>query len=176
MLARNVATEECVVPSSPIGHLLRLQTNDDGTKSSTSIVSVSILLSGMPVFTTSAEETFTYHAKLKTWMRVGDSQSVKFQLGKGITGSLIMMEQTYGNLLSLTQIENFMACALQLESLKEYRYWLKVYARRLSDENSSGKIEELCYLLLGTHSGSSQGKNWDPLILVNAMCFVCPYS
>jgi protein HIRA/HIR1 len=82
-------------------------------------------------------------------MRVANAQSLKFQIGKGVSDSLAFIEQGYGNLLTLTQIENYLSCALQLKLPKEYRYWLRLYARRLSDETALAKIEELCYLLLG---------------------------
>lgn len=132
-----------------MGHLLRVTLGEDAVKSAVSIVSATLLPNGIPVMTTSLEETFTYHAQLKTWMLVGDSQTLRYQVGKGVVNSISFLDQGQGHLLSLSQMEDYLACALQLRSSAEYRYWLKLYSRRLSDENAVHKIEELCYMLLG---------------------------
>ena len=158
--------ESSLISDVNISHLLRVNVQEDGSKSNTTIVSASLLADGIPVLTTSNQETFSYHLKLKSWVQVGDSKPLVFQVGKGLADSLSYVEQGHGNILSVSQIEEHLACSLHLRSVREYRYWLKLYARRLSDEVATSKIEELCYSLLGPSTLGQASKDWEPLLLV----------
>jgi protein HIRA/HIR1 len=145
----NVEKEQNILESC-VGHLLKPGLSDDSFKAtSVNIVSASLLEDGIPKVMTSHEDMYTYHFGLKTWMRVSDAKSAKYQMGKGISDSLISMGKGKTGLLSLSDIENHLACSMYLKMPQEYRYWLKLYCRRLSDENAVGKIEELCQDLLG---------------------------
>ncbi|KAJ3132949.1 HIR complex subunit [Physocladia obscura] len=58
----------------------------------------------------------------------------------------------------LDRAELGMACATVLESPTEYRRWLLLYARKLSDEGIVAKVKELCDDLLGGLSLSNGGE------------------
>jgi hypothetical protein len=54
---------------------------------------------------------------------------------------------------SLNQIEDALVCSNVLNSAADYQYWLKIYARKLSDECDVNKVAELCdHLVSGKSS------------------------
>jgi TUP1-like enhancer of split len=99
------------------------------------ITQVSITESGSPIVTLSSDETWTYHFGMQTWMLVTS------QLQR-ISGKLPRALPT------LSKIEDALTCSQILNSGSEYQYWLKLYARKLTDESALAKATELCHSLL----------------------------
>ena len=163
---RNISKKEAIIQNISIGNLLRQYSKDDGTKSTTTILSVTILEDGMPLLITSLHENFIFNQKLQSWMQAGDSASLKFREKFGILGSLDKFDHEDEHLISIPEIENYLCCSLEMKSPVEYRYWLKLYAQKLSDENASNKIEELTHSLLGPTYLGHLTKDWESLILV----------
>lgn len=158
---------KCIIHNVSIGNLIRPYAKDDGTKGTTSIVSVNLLDDGMPILMTSVHESFIFNKELQSWMITGDSMSFKFQEKVGILGSLDKLDHEDEHIISIPEIENYLCCSLQMKNPVEYRYWLKLYAQKLSDENETKKIEELTHSLLGPTYLGHLTIDWDSLVLVS---------
>ncbi|KAJ3162793.1 HIR complex subunit [Geranomyces michiganensis] len=116
---------------------------------------------GMPVLTTSTNESYTYHPSMKAWMKIGGGVELpELQTSKIVLGSK-----------TLAQLENHMACAATMRSAKEYQRWLNWYALKLADEGAISKTQELCDSLMGPRhsptieSSSLNDTDWNPFIL-----------
>jgi len=74
---------------------------------------------------------------------------------------------------TISHLENQMACSLVMNSVSEYKYWLSLYVRKLTDEGALPKLNELTDDLLGPphissyNEGSARGTilGWNPTIL-----------
>jgi hypothetical protein len=116
---------------------------------------------------TSLHESFIFNQALQSWMMTGDSNYFKFQEKIGILGSLENLDHEDDLLISIPEIENYLCCSLETKNAVEYRYWLKLYAQKLSDENETNKIEELSNSLLGPTYLGHLTKDWNSQVLVS---------
>lgn len=65
---------------------------------------------------------------------------------------------------TLSYIDQQLSSSLQLSSSKEYRYWLTVLARFLTNEGLEERFRELCEFLLGPVFASST-TDWQSSVL-----------
>jgi hypothetical protein len=56
------------------------------------------------------------------------------------------------SLPTLSNIEDALTSAQVMDSGSDFQYWLKLYARKLSDESELCKATEICHLLLDRKS------------------------
>jgi len=140
---------------------------------------------GKPTLTFSNFYSYTYHFEMQVWVRVADDKfsnsefSTSLQLlGKAGPRGILSEVQVVTNLAprslhgttqqrqfeTVAHLEHQVASALLLESPEEYKYWLRTYVSRLSNEMSESKLHELCTFLLGPTS-KPQPNSWDPFIL-----------
>ncbi|KAI9144246.1 WD40-repeat-containing domain protein [Paraphysoderma sedebokerense] len=130
---------------------------------------------GIPVFTLSNRQSFTYHLAMKVWVRITDPSlpdpdfmsSLTIAPAAGILAKIqaynsgssgIQTLQSYAKLdprvqatLSVSALETFLASAKCLQSPREVRYWLKMYVDRLANEEATEKLNEICTELLGSN-------------------------
>lgn len=136
-MQRNIPSGDCTVNTVTICSLL----GEGSTKCD--IISAS-LSDGNPSITTSNHQTWVYHVKMASWML----------LKSGLHAKKIMIDSKYASktLPTMSQIEDALVSSRFGNLGVDYQYWLKIYARKLSDELSVHKVEELCAELLGEQS------------------------
>ncbi|KAI8894110.1 WD40-repeat-containing domain protein [Globomyces pollinis-pini] len=97
---------------------------------SITITSVSIHDDGMPLVSTSDNQTYKYSNGMKCWQQLSHLQPSLLELNKGFPKT--------------EQIELSLATAMAMKDTKNIIYWLKLYCRKLCDESSIKKVKELC--------------------------------
>ncbi|TPX56353.1 hypothetical protein PhCBS80983_g04591 [Powellomyces hirtus] len=166
----NIVRQTTAIHRSSIIHLLRapFKTSDDSLSTNSTpritIKSAYLKKEGIPILTTTLNDSYTYHPTMQVWMKVGDSsEPVDMMNGGGAA---------YAGSKTLSQLENQMACKATLRLPKEYMTCLQRYAVKLADEGAITKSQELCDELMGPRSSSSLSignrrnpNEWDPLIL-----------
>ncbi|KAI8589371.1 WD40-repeat-containing domain protein [Geranomyces variabilis] len=164
----NVVLQTTTISRTSIIHLLRPPSGETENGASPEddgegivIRSAYLRREGMPVLTTSTNESYTYHPNMQAWMKIGGGAELPaLHLSKAALGSK-----------TLAQLENHMACAATMRTAKEYQRWLKWYAIKLADEGAISKTQELCDDLLGPRHSPTTGSpglsdtDWNPFIL-----------
>ncbi|KND00338.1 uncharacterized protein SPPG_04660 [Spizellomyces punctatus DAOM BR117] len=168
----NIVRQTIAIQSTSIVHLIR--SDSHGASSEEESVDITIRNAflrpeGIPVLTTSASCTYTYHPGMKVWMKIEDAEEPL--VPNAMSGGRNSSREPF-RIKTLSQMENQMASHLTLRSSNDYRNWLKRYARNLADEGASSKVKELCDDLLGPStrptvisSPSGPADEWDPMIL-----------
>ncbi|ORY52086.1 WD40 repeat-like protein [Rhizoclosmatium globosum] len=143
---RNLLSNEPVTP---------LSSKASADSHSLKLMSASIRASdGKPFITLSNGDCFVYHYEMKVWMNVRgfdgastgrDSGFVENEGGFKVPERGVLGKN--GDLLDHAELG--MVCSSVLGLSSDYRNWLKVYARKLSDEGIVSKVKELCDELVG---------------------------
>ncbi|KAI8909178.1 WD40-repeat-containing domain protein [Gorgonomyces haynaldii] len=106
------------------------------------IVDLTVSEQGLPLLTTSLDETWMYHFTMKQWMLAhNNDRPTRLETTK--QGALNRAVPT------LEQIEDALVSSQMLDNGRDFQYWLKLYARKLADEGHVPKTMELCYDLAG---------------------------
>ncbi|KAI9094920.1 WD40-repeat-containing domain protein [Phlyctochytrium arcticum] len=164
----DVVKQRTAIRSTSIVHILRSNRPSSEPKIASQDViirNVTLRPEGIPILTTSAAESFSYHPEMAVWMKIEDPAEGHVSHLFAGNGKSREMSTTSSH------IENQLASHLCLRSPVDYRTWIRRYARCLSDEGAVTKVKELCDDLLGPSSRSSfdvQVKDsnvWDPMIL-----------
>ncbi|KAI9323328.1 WD40-repeat-containing domain protein [Dichotomocladium elegans] len=189
----NVNEETCSLDGVSIAPVLRIaQLPSEEQKEAPTIKDVRIQANGLPLIVTNYQQAFTYHIKMKVWMRISDAWYIvsnfwssslghphDYPLGwlsaaMSLNGGLdpvgkVMLNFVDGNkeavgAITLSHIEIQLAVAALLNSPSEYKQWLLIYAKKLSMENSQNKTKELCQWLIGPPLYNN-GKAWEEAVL-----------
>lgn len=70
--------------------------------------------------------------------------------------------QEIKNLETIAHLESMVASAEILQSTEEYKHWLTLYVKKLTELQLEDKLNELCHSFLGSPGFST---NWNPKIL-----------
>jgi len=161
-----------------------------------------LMENGIPLITFSNGSSFAFHTDLQLWMRISDDRFTNSEFYSWLRPELRAARGSLSELQSLvmpsarmtsiqtglsstgpqksletiSHLEHQIASALLLQSAKEYRHWLHIYVRRLTDLAHEAKLFELCSSLLGpSHAVKSPlvlesskefpKSRWSPLVL-----------
>ncbi|KAI9333680.1 WD40-repeat-containing domain protein [Obelidium mucronatum] len=160
----DIKRQTCLLSNEPVTPLSNKASSD---VNSLKLMSASIRSSeGNPFITVSNGDSFIYHYAMKIWMNVkgfdADSRASNGGSG-GFTENAAGFKIPSGDLLGkngngmLDHAELGMVCSSVLGSSVDYRNWLTVYARKLSDEGIVSKVKELCDELVGDLGSKSGG-------------------
>ncbi|ORZ04889.1 TUP1-like enhancer of split-domain-containing protein [Absidia repens] len=175
----DVTHQACELSSISISPLLRVAQvgPSEESHSAPALRDIRIQKNGTPLVITSYHQAFAYNKDMRCWLRISDAWHIISELwGSGsslieqhplgwlstaltMTGSTDATNQSILTLaksdpeasgtITLSHIENQLAVALLLGSIKEYNEWMLYYAKRLAKENCQSKVEELCQWLMG---------------------------
>lgn len=138
------------------------------------IESTQVSETGQCIVSMSSGESFTYHSSMKTWVRIADKSFTTSLFNsivetnrispRGLLSRLQVAAQKKVRMLptemlhldardqsaeTLAHLENMMASAIALNSVGEFKEWLKAYVRKLSEDGNTLRLEELCHDLRG---------------------------
>lgn len=163
------------------------------------IESTQVSETGQCIASMSSGESFTYHSSMKTWVRIADKSFTTSLFNsiveanrispRGLLSRLQVAAQKKVRMLptemlhldsrdqsaeTLAHLENMMASAIALNSVGEFKEWLKAYVRKLSEDGNTLRLEELCHDLRGpihkvypaqTSARQAQSGEWNTTIL-----------
>ncbi|ORX56925.1 WD40 repeat-like protein [Hesseltinella vesiculosa] len=168
-----------VAPLLRVAQLMKPEDDeDDQPQPSPSLKDVRLQDNGTPLIVTSYHQVFAYSQPMRSWLRISDAWFILSEFwgsGHGDTlenhplgwlssalsksgatdpthdciKSLANLDSQMAGTITLSHIENQLAACMVLGSAKEYKDWMKIYARRLSEENAHAKVQELCQWLVG---------------------------
>ncbi|KAJ3030501.1 UNVERIFIED_CONTAM: HIR complex subunit [Siphonaria sp. JEL0065] len=159
----DITKQACLLSNEPVTPLSSKATTDTN---SLKLISASVRVSdGKPFITLSNGDSFVYHYGMKVWMNVKGFDSDSRSGGDGgFSENKSGFKVPSGDVLGknggmLDHAELGMVCSSVLGLSSDYRNWLTVYARKLSDEGIVSKVKELCDELVGDFSiaGSESG-------------------
>ncbi|RCI01866.1 HIR complex subunit, partial [Rhizopus stolonifer] len=179
-----------VLDGISIGPILQIAQLSDQVHKAPRIRDIQIQKNGLPILITSLQQAFVYHLDMKVWLRISDAWYIVSEFwGSGIhsthplgwlaskmimtgvdpTAQLILdianADQSTTAVITISHIETQLAVAALLNSPHEYVDWMMYYARKLSEENATEKVKELCQWLLGPPFISSELVEWEPKIM-----------
>ena len=165
----DLQTEEQLMSDSVIGVL--------SAHSGEGIVQCAVTPAGVPIVRTTFAGEFSYHLKLKTWLRLSDTnfihsnfysslQSVSMggsvdeprakidqgrHISRGLLGSLASADMQERAQATTAHLETQIASASKLFSgnSAQKQKWLEAYVRHLTNAGMEGRLRELCILLQG---------------------------
>lgn len=130
------------------------------------IKDVRIQKNGLPILLTAAHQAFVYHVNMKAWTRISDAWYIISEFWgncqeedhplawlssrmaiHGIDGTTRALLNN--NTATISHIEAQLAVVALLSLPEEYINWVMYYAKRLSEENATNKVQELCRWLKG---------------------------
>lgn len=163
---------------------------DNGVK----LVSSLLTEQGLPIMTLSTGNSYTFKVDVGCWVLLSsksdrlhsgsDHQScipsdVQYSSRMGPLATLQSTAQRPGTLaaslfqsnpalqqpVTLSHLENQVACSLAMQSSNEYHFWLLTYVRYLVAQGQEPKLREVCDELLGPMFRSRALPKWQPTVL-----------
>ncbi|KAI8610156.1 WD40-repeat-containing domain protein [Chytriomyces sp. MP71] len=148
----NIHKQSNLLTNEPITPLI--SKSSSGETNSLKLLNASIRSDGKPAISTSAGDTFVFHYDMKVWMNVRGfdaDRRLGTDAGVNAAGFKMPVSEVLGKNSDLVdRAELGMACASILGLPADYRNWLLLYARKLSDEGVVSKVKELCDDLMGS--------------------------
>ncbi|KAJ3246145.1 HIR complex subunit [Chytriomyces hyalinus] len=161
----DILRETNLLSNEPVTPLLANASNN--TPNSLTLSNAFVRADGKPMISTSNGDVFVYHYGMKCWMNVRGFDSDQRVSSAVVTGEMVnpagFKIPAVGVLGKITALidhaELGMACSTVLELASDYKQWLILYARKLSDDGEVAKAKELCDELLGELSASGENSN-----------------
>ncbi|KAJ3234019.1 HIR complex subunit [Chytriomyces hyalinus] len=161
----DISKETNLLSNEPVTPLLTNASNN--TPNCLTLSNAFVRADGKPMISTSNGDVFIYHYGMKCWMNVRGFDSDQRVSSAVVTGEMvnpagfkIPAVGVLGKIPALIDhAELGMACSTVLELASDYKQWLILYARKLSDDGEVAKAKELCDELLGELSASGENSS-----------------
>eukprot|EP00742_Colponemidia_sp_Colp-10_P013504 GILJ01015253.1.p1 GENE.GILJ01015253.1~~GILJ01015253.1.p1 ORF type:complete len:964 (-),score=158.74 GILJ01015253.1:236-2866(-) len=143
---------------------------------------------GRVIVSLSSNDSFVYDSDMCCWMRVAQGGLVNQHIcsefvsrrGDGVLAALqsrtMPVSRTVTTVLhnsdgrtrdadTRAHLANQVVSALALQSLSEYRYWIRLYVRRLTADSDAERLRELCEEFIGPLLKTGPTSQWQPLLM-----------